>query len=56
MTETQNTAVNGWQAALEIANWLPGQMRAKAIEQIARQRREYYRDLELVSRIAMSKE
>ena len=51
MTESKNTAIDGWQAALEIANWLPGQLRAKAIEQIARQRREYYLDLELESQV-----
>lgn len=43
-TEGRETsrAVDGWGAAFEIADWLPGQLRTKAIEQIERQRRNYH--------------
>ena len=53
MTEAKNTpkAIEGWNAALQIADWLPGQLRTKAIEQINRQRIDYYRKLLLESRI-----
>ena len=44
-------AIDGWQAAKEIADWLKGQDRERAHEQIARQRREYYRTLLLENRV-----
>ena len=43
--------IDGWEAATEIADWLKGQDRERAHEQIHRQRRDYYRELALESRV-----